>query len=47
MSPENAISGDYGFPVDVYSFVILLWEVMTLQKAFMGMTSKVLLDMVV
>lgn len=41
MSPENSGSDDYSFPADVYSFAILLWEVMTLEKPFEGMTSKV------
>jgi serine/threonine protein kinase len=41
MSPENSGSHEYGFPADVYSFAILLWEVMTLDKPFEGMSSKV------
>jgi serine/threonine protein kinase len=47
MSPENAISGDYGFSTDVYSFGLLLWEVMTLETPFLGITKKVFFDSVV
>jgi serine/threonine protein kinase len=34
MAPEVALSQDYGFPADVHSFAILLWEVLTLHKPF-------------
>ena len=47
MSPENALSRDYGFSTDVYSFGVLLWEVMTLEKPFVGMTRKFFYDSVV
>jgi serine/threonine protein kinase len=40
--------GDYyGFPADVYSFSILLWEVCTLEKAYKGMSKKEHLEFVV
>jgi serine/threonine protein kinase len=47
MSPENVRSGDYDFSADVYSFGVLLWEVLTLETPFMGMASEVILDVVV
>lgn len=34
MSPECATSTDYEFSSDVHSFAIVLWETMTLQRAF-------------
>ena len=34
MSPEIARNEDYGFASDVYSFSILLWEIVTLGKPF-------------
>jgi serine/threonine protein kinase len=34
MSPEVAKGGRYGFPADVHSFSLLLWEICTLQKPF-------------
>mmetsp|Transcript_34181 Transcript_34181/g.71118 ORF Transcript_34181/g.71118 Transcript_34181/m.71118 type:complete len:367 (+) Transcript_34181:210-1310(+) len=34
MAPEVASSEHYGFPADVHSFAMLLWEVCTLQKPF-------------
>lgn len=47
MSPENARSSNYSFPADVYSFGVLLWEVMTLEKPFMEITPSVFHDLVV
>jgi serine/threonine protein kinase len=40
MSPENATSDNYGFPADVHSFGIVLWEILTLEKPFGGMVPK-------
>mmetsp|Transcript_29185 Transcript_29185/g.45351 ORF Transcript_29185/g.45351 Transcript_29185/m.45351 type:complete len:394 (+) Transcript_29185:99-1280(+) len=37
MAPENLLRRPYGLDVDVYSFGIMLWEMMTLKKAFLGM----------
>ena len=34
MAPECATSQQYGFPADVYSFGMLLWEISTLQRPF-------------
>jgi serine/threonine protein kinase len=34
MSPEVAKGGRYGFPADVHSFSLLLWEICTLQRPF-------------
>lgn len=34
MAPEVAQGQPYNFSVDVYSFAIVLWELLTLQKAF-------------
>jgi len=34
MSPECAQGQEYGFSTDVYSFAILLWEIITLEKPF-------------
>jgi serine/threonine protein kinase len=34
MSPEVALGSTYGFPADVHSFAVLLWEVATLERAY-------------
>lgn len=34
MSPEVSLSEPYGLSADMYSFSILLWELLTLEKAF-------------
>jgi len=34
MAPEVALNEPYGLSADLYSFSILLWEILTLQKAF-------------
>ena len=34
MAPEVALNELYGLPVDIYSFAILLWEIMSLDRAF-------------
>lgn len=34
MSPENALCKPYGKPTDVYSFGILLWEILALERPF-------------
>jgi serine/threonine protein kinase len=40
MSPEAASSsGKYGFPADVYSFAIILWEISVLRKPFESVKS--------
>ena len=38
MSPENALSQDYGLEADVYSFAYILWELATLKVPFEGYT---------
>jgi serine/threonine protein kinase len=38
MAPEVARCDDYAFSADVYSFAILLWEICTLQTAFVEIT---------
>lgn len=37
MAPEVALSEPYSLSADLYSFSVLLWEVMTLKKAFAHM----------
>jgi serine/threonine protein kinase len=39
MAPEVARCQEYGFPADVHSYAILLWEVYTLQKAYANAVS--------
>ena len=39
MAPEVARSEDYGFPADVHSFAVLLWELCTLEKPFSSTAS--------
>ncbi len=34
MAPEVYFGEPYGFPSDVYSFALVLWEVMALEKIF-------------
>jgi len=34
MSPENYMGLPYSYPADVYSFAILLWEIVTLERPF-------------
>jgi hypothetical protein len=34
MAPEVSRSDNYAFSADIYSFAILLWEICTLQTAF-------------
>jgi len=34
MAPEVALSDAYGTPADVFSFTILMWEILTLKSAF-------------
>jgi serine/threonine protein kinase len=38
MAPEVARCDDYAFSADIYSFAILLWEICTLQTAFVDIT---------
>jgi serine/threonine protein kinase len=38
MAPEVALSEPYGLSADLYSFSILLWEILTLEKAFGRLT---------
>mmetsp|Transcript_25698 Transcript_25698/g.73943 ORF Transcript_25698/g.73943 Transcript_25698/m.73943 type:complete len:433 (-) Transcript_25698:38-1336(-) len=40
MSPENGLFEPYNEKTDVYSFAILLNEMVSLQKAFMGLTKR-------
>jgi serine/threonine protein kinase len=40
MAPEVYQGKPYGTPADVYSYAILLWEVMSLEKAFEGETKE-------
>jgi len=37
MAPEVVLSQDYGLPVDVYSYAIMLWELLTVEVPFVGM----------
>lgn len=39
MSPECAKGEEYGFSTDVHSFSILLWEVITLERAYVKISS--------
>jgi len=47
MAPEVALSEPYGLSADLYSFAILLWELLTLQKAFAYMPVEEHREMVV
>lgn len=38
MAPEVVLSLDYGLPADVYSFAIMLWELLMLEIPFEGMS---------
>jgi serine/threonine protein kinase len=38
MAPEVALCDDYAFSADIYSFAILLWEICTLQTAFVDIS---------
>jgi len=38
MSPEMFLGQPYGFSTDVYSFAVLLWEIITLDRPFANMT---------
>jgi serine/threonine protein kinase len=38
MAPEVALSKPYNHKVDVYSFAIILWEMLTFETPFQGMT---------
>lgn len=40
MAPEVALNEPYGLSADMYSFSILLWEILTLQKAFGQMSTQ-------
>ena len=42
MAPEVYRRNDYKFPVDVYSFGILLWEIYTLKKPYRDLSLKTL-----
>lgn len=37
MSPENILCKPYGKPTDVYSFGVLFWETLSLEKPFQGL----------
>ncbi len=45
MAPEVFQGKPYGTPADVYSYAILLWEVMSLERAFEGETLESLAKM--
>jgi serine/threonine protein kinase len=46
MSPECSMGKPYGFPSDVHSFAILLWEICTLQRPYNNVhTTSVLVKM--
>lgn len=47
MAPEMASYQNYGLSVDVYSFGVLLWEILNLKQPFKGMTIKEYNDIVV
>jgi len=40
MAPEVALGHGYSFPVDVHSFGILLWEILSLKKPFSNIKSR-------
>mmetsp|Transcript_22856 Transcript_22856/g.34660 ORF Transcript_22856/g.34660 Transcript_22856/m.34660 type:complete len:367 (+) Transcript_22856:145-1245(+) len=44
MSPECAMSRKYGMASDVYSFTLLLWEILTLEVPFREMSRAEILD---
>jgi serine/threonine protein kinase len=39
MAPEVALNEPYNLSADIYSFGILMWEILTLQKAFAYMSA--------
>mmetsp|Transcript_10426 Transcript_10426/g.28822 ORF Transcript_10426/g.28822 Transcript_10426/m.28822 type:complete len:543 (-) Transcript_10426:138-1766(-) len=46
MAPENALGLEYGYSADVYSFGLVLWELLSLEKPYReSMTAKQVLDM--
>ena len=47
MSPEVVNHHTYNYKVDVYSFGIVLWEILSDKKAFQGMTEEQFLLLVV
>jgi serine/threonine protein kinase len=47
MAPDYSNKQGYGLPVDVYSFSILLWELMTFKVPFDGMNRKELMQAVI
>merc|ERR1711971_796036 len=44
MAPEVGLDLGYGFPADVYSFGILLWEICALEKPFSDMKPSKVFD---
>jgi len=40
MPPEVASGAPYGLPADIFSFVLILWEMMSLKQPFKEMTSE-------
>jgi len=46
MAPEIGLKKPYNLKADVYSFAILLYEVMTLEKVFSNLQSKEIFDRV-
>jgi hypothetical protein len=47
MAPEVARMETYDTKCDVFSFAILLWEILSLQEAFKGFTSTLFMEKVV
>ncbi len=46
MCPEVACGGIYGKPCDVYSFALVAWEILTLEKPYAPMTPQILIEQV-
>lgn len=46
MAPEVTLGRPYGLAADVYSFAVLLWEMLSLSKPFASFNEKMLADLV-
>lgn len=47
MAPEVASNKPYGYTADMYSFAIMLWEMLKTEKPYAGYNQKIHFDLVV